>query len=376
MKIVYLIRTTHTGGGMNRILCNKANYLVDNGYDVTIITTCQKDRPKSFKFSNKIRFIDLNINYLDASGKPLYTKLLALPFRAIKHKKRLSKVLKEEQFDIVISMFDGEVRFLNSININSKKIAELHLPKSFRLLKKQSSMLSIFLNKIATKIDEKVVKTLDKLVILTDEDKVNWPDTSNITRIYNFVDIPDTVSTVTNKTAIAVGRFSAEKGFDMLVEAWAKIHKSHPDWQLDIYGGGDKTELQQQIDQLGLGGVITLNDPTPDIYSKILDSSIYLMTSRYEGLPMVLLEANACGVPAVSFACKSGPKDIITDGENGFLVPQDDIETFADRVCQMIENEDLRKEMGGAARKNIEEHFSEEVVMKQWEELFKELVTK
>ncbi len=361
---------------MNRILCNKANYLVDNGYDVTIITTCQKDRPKSFKFSNKIRFIDLNINYLDASGKPLYTKLLALPFRAIKHKKRLSKVLKEEQFDIVISMFDGEVRFLNSININSKKIAELHLPKSFRLLKKQSSMLSIFLNKIATKIDEKVVKTLDKLVILTDEDKVNWPDTSNITRIYNFVDIPDTVSTVTNKTAIAVGRFSAEKGFDMLVEAWAKIHKSHPDWQLDIYGGGDKTELQQQIDQLGLGGVITLNDPTPDIYSKILDSSIYLMTSRYEGLPMVLLEANACGVPAVSFACKSGPKDIITDGENGFLVPQDDIETFADRVCQMIENEDLRKEMGGAARKNIEEHFSEEVVMKQWEELFKELVTK
>lgn len=376
MKIAYMIRTTHTGGGMNRILCNKTNHLINKGYDITIITTDQKDRPKSFDFSKKIKFIDLDINYLNASGKPLFKKLIALPFRAIKHKRRLAKILKEEQFDIVISMFDGEVRFLNSINDRSKKIAEIHLPKSFRLLKKSSTKISNFLNKIATKLDERVVKKLDKLIILTEEDKVNWPDTSNIARIYNFVDIPETVSLVDNKKAIAVGRLSPEKGFDLLIDAWALVNKKHPEWTLDIYGNGNlRDELQRKIDSLGLQNVIKLNLPTPMIYDKLLDSSMYLMTSWYEGLPMVLLEAMGCGLPAISFDCKCGPRDIISDGENGYLVLDRNIESFAEKTCRLIENNSLRVEMSKKARINVESRFSEEVVMKQWIDLFENVLT-
>ncbi len=274
-------------------------------------------------------------------------------------------------------MFDGEVRFFNKINDGSKKIAEIHLAKSFRSYKNQSSIVSRTLTRFAERIDESVVSKLDKFVVLTDEDKFDWLNKHNTTRIYNFVDVPNSISSVKNKTAIAIGRLDYQKGFDTLVEIWAIVNKRYPDWRLDIYGSGqDKERLQAQIDRLRLNEVIKINTPTTDIYSKILDSSIYLLTSRYEGFGLVLAEAMACGVPPVSFACKCGPRDIITDGENGFLVEQDDVDTFAERVCQLIENEPLRKEMGKNARRNIEERFSEEVIMKQWEKLFAELVDK
>ncbi|MFI3320246.1 MAG: glycosyltransferase family 4 protein [Rikenellaceae bacterium] len=376
MKIAYMLSNTHGPGGMSNILLKKTSYLIKKGGDITIITTSQKKNlPTFYNFSDKLRYIDLGINYLEFSDKPLLIKLFAKFFKARKHKKRLAEVLHKEKFDIVISMFEGEVRFLCDIDDGSRKIAEIHFAKQFRLQRKQSSTLSVILNKLAMKVDESIVSKLDKFVVLTDEDKSDWPNKHNITRIYNFVDIPKEISTLNNKRAIAVGRLDYQKGFDTLIDIWAIVNKKYPDWKLDIYGSGsDKDKLQEQISRLGLNGMVIINDAAPEIYSKMQDSSMYLMTSRYEGFGLVLAEANACGVPAVSFECKCGPRDIIIDGESGFLVPQDDTETFADRVCQMIENESLRKEMGANARKRIEENFSEEVVMKQWEEIFHELV--
>ncbi len=378
MKIAYLKRTRCHAGGTERVVFNKTNYLIDKGYDVTLITTELKDKPDFLPFSPKLKRIDLDINYMDLYGLPFYKKIISYFFKTRTHKQRLREVLMREKFDIVVSMFGNEVYWINDIKDGSKKINEVHFARDFRsqLIGGNTSWSKRVISYISNKKDIKAIKKFDIFAVLSDEDKPNWGSIPNIRRVYNGVTLPDGVAELENKRAIAVGRITYQKGFDMLVEVWASVYKSHPDWVLDIYGGGDSKELQQHINQLGLSEVITIHHPTTEIYSKITESSIYLMPSRFEGLPMVLLEANSCGVPAVSFACKCGPMDIITDGESGFLVQQDDIKTFADRVCQMIEDEPLRKSMGANARKRIEERFSEEIVMKQWEELFKELVNK
>lgn len=377
MKIAYLKRTRCNAGGTERVVFNKTNYLIEKGYDVTLITTELKDKPDFLPFSPKLKRVDLDINYMDLNGAPFYKKIIPYFFKTRTHKQRLKEVLMQEKFDVVVSMFGNEVYWINDIKDGSKKINEVHFSRWYRINmnKGKNTILNRLISFYRDNKDIKTIKKFDKLIVLTNEDKPEWGDLPNVCEIYNGISILESTSQLMNKRAIAVGCPSYVKGFDMLIQAWALVFKTHSDWTLDIYTSADEKEkLQSQIDGLGLHNIVILRDQTPEIIKRITDSSIYLMTSRYEGLPMVLLEANACGVPAVSFACKCGPRDIITDGQNGFLVPQDDIDTFAQRVCRLIENEPLRKEMGAAARKNIEERFSEEIVMRQWEELFAELV--
>ena len=125
---------------------------------------------------------------------------------------------------------------------------------------------------------------------------------------------------MTQKRAIAVGRLSRQKGFDMLVEAWALIEKEVPDWKLDIYGQGPlQKELQGQIDGLGLGNA-ELKGFSDDIHKEYMESSLFFLSSRYEGFVLVLMEAMATGPPAVSLRCKEGPEETIDNGINGYLV--------------------------------------------------------
>lgn len=160
---------------------------------------------------------------------------------------------------------------------------------------------------------------------------------------------------------------------EYLIEAWSYVHKSHPDWKLDIYGYGElKEEMTRSIATLNLTDVININEPTNIIIQKYLESSIYIMSSRFEGFGMVLLEAMACGVPCISFDCPYGPADIIRNGEDGFLVEHLNAKALADSICQLIEQPELRKQFGRKAKKNII-RYSKDNIMKQWTELFNEL---
>ena len=176
-----------------------------------------------------------------------------------------------------------------------------------------------------------------------------------------------------NKNVIAVGRYSHQKGFDLLVEAWSVVAKKHPDWILNVYGDGDRTELQNKIDELNLTKSFIANEKTDAIIQKYLESSIFVLSSRYEGFGLVLIEAMNCGVPPVSFACPTGPKDIITHGEDGILVENGNIEQLAEKICYLIENEDVRKKMGRNARENVKK-FKKEIIMDQWKKLFEMLI--
>ncbi|MCD7900834.1 MAG: glycosyltransferase [Bacteroides sp.] len=167
---------------------------------------------------------------------------------------------------------------------------------------------------------------------------------------------------------------SKVKGFDILIKAWVKVHSYCPDWKLKIYGKSvEKEILVKLIQDLNLSKVVALYDPVTNIQEKYLASSLYVLSSRYEGFGMVLLEAMSCGIPCISFDCPYGPRDIIRDGIDGILVEKENIELLADAIIKLMIDNDLRKSMGQEALNNVEK-FKIDQIAKQWNELFHELI--
>jgi glycosyltransferase involved in cell wall biosynthesis len=376
MKIVYCINGTYNSGGMERVLANKANYLAKQGCDIIIITTDQKNRKPFFPLSSPIQCYDLDINYAENNNKGFINKVLHYPFKQCKHKKRLTKLLNHLQADIVISMFDNDVSFISKIKDGSKKVLEVHFSR-FKRLQYGRKGIWKWVDALRNKADLKQVKTFDKFVVLTEEDKEYWGDLPNMEVIPNARSFnPVETSLLNEKKVIAIGRYDYQKGFEYLIDAWTIVHPGHPEWKLDIIGDGPlRTSFQRRINDNHLGDCVHLEYPTSHIEEKYLHASILTLSSRYEGLPMVLLEGQAFGLPIVSFACKCGPKDIITPGEDGFLVPEGNVSELADRIIQLIENDELRKKMGQKAKINSE-RFAEQVIMAQWDRLFNNLLSK
>lgn len=370
MKILYNIAGTRHSGGMERVLTNKANWLARHGYAVTIVTTDQHGEPPFFALDDKVQQIDLGIGYEDNNGKGLLNKLVHYPGKQRRHKKRLTQILKREKPDICISMFCNEVSFITKLRDGSKKVLEIHFSKKKRLQYGRKGLWRIA-DKLRSINDERLVRKFRHFIVLTEEDKTLWGSLPNIRVIPNANTFtPKLTSSLDEKKVIAVGRYTHQKGFERLIKAWAIVHKTNPDWKLEIIGDGEERQmLLQFIFDLGLSDCISLKPFTADMNSVYLGASIIAMSSRYEGLPMTLIESQAYGIPAVSFDCQCGPKDIINDGANGFLVPEGDCTSLANRLCQLIEDENLRKQMGAAA-KLASKRYDEEAIMNQWEELF------
>lgn len=168
------------------------------------------------------------------------------------------------------------------------------------------------------------------------------------------------------KRIISVGRLTYQKHFDLAVDVAARVLKNHPDWRWDIYGEGeDRAALERQIASLGLNGRVTLCGQVPDLYDRYRDYSFMVMTSRYEGFPMSLLEAMGNGLPLISFDVETGPNEIINDGENGFLVPAEDADTMAARIETLIQDSALRAEMRACALHDAQ-RFSIGQIVDQW----------
>lgn len=373
MKILYCIAGTCHSGGMERVLANKANYLVRHGYEVVVVTTDQQGLPPFFPLDKRIRCIDLHVNYEENNGKSFLNKLWHYPWKQYRHKKRLREVLCQERPDIAISMFCNDAGFITQLGDGSKKLLEIHFSK-FKRLQYGRKGLWRLADLWRSQQDEKTVARFDKFVVLTEEDKGYWGDLSNITVIPNALTFstPQRAS-LGNKKVIAVGRYTYQKGFERLIEAWQTVASRFPDWQLDIVGEGEEREaLQRQINAYGLERQIALVSPTKEVEKLYLEASLLVLSSRYEGLPMVLLEAQAFGLPIVAFRCKCGPADVVTDGEDGFLVADGDTLELAQRMMALMADEALRQQMGRKA-KVASHRYDEENVMKQWTDLFDSL---
>ena len=374
MRIVYCIAGTYNSGGMERVLANKANFFVNLGNEITIVTSDQKNRVPYFHLSDAIKQIDLGINYCDTVNSNFIKKTSAYKRKQIVHERKLNELLMQLKADIVISMFDHEVSFLYKIKDGSKKIVEIHFSRFKRLQYGRSGIMGL-IDKYRSKHDLFLVQQYDAFVVLTEEDKSYWGNLPNITVIPNANSFESAeIAALQNKQAIAVGRYDYQKGFEDLINIWELVHQQEPAWKLNIYGKGElQSKFEQMINERNLEASIQLCSPIKDIQNAYLSSSMCLLTSRYEGLPMTLLEAQACGLPLVAYACKCGPKDIIQDDVNGYLIEEGDQKSMAEKIVFLIQEEDKRKTMGGEA-KRLSSNFGEEKVMQQWISLFNKLL--
>lgn len=361
MRIAYCLHSLHRSGGIERVLTIKANYLAETfGHEVHIVAACLKGRKPAFSLSEKIKVHDLGINdNLPWSG----------------YASRLDRVLHEIDPDVSIAIGDNSMKALLRCKDRSAKLAEFHFSHEKYLMKYATNPLSRLYAEYRTKSMEKLASRFDKFIVLTESDMLDWKKAiSNVTYIYNpQTFVSENAAPLTSRCCIAAGRLEKQKNFKDAVTAWKTVSEKHPDWTLDIYGAGSlENDLKRQIAELSLEGKVRLMGLSSNIRQNMLDSSILLMTSVFEGFPMVLLEAAEVGLPVVSYDCPKGPSDIVDDTKTGFIVKPSDTDALAGAVNRLIEDETLRLEMGRAARAKAEQ-FRIDKTMQRWNALFEEV---
>jgi glycosyltransferase involved in cell wall biosynthesis len=374
LKLVYITPALYMAGGVERVLTLKANYFAEHfGYDITIILTEGKDKPLFYPLSNEIKVINLNIGFEELWTCSFAKKVLVYLKKQRQFKKALTKELMRIHPDITVSLLRREINFINDIKDGSRKIGELHVNRAnYRNFETNDSnfIKNLFAKFWMYSLVSKL-KHLDQFVVLTEEDKKAWAELPNICVISDPLSFcPTQRSSLSIKRVIAVGRYVYQKGFDQLLQAWATIERQYPEWQLVVFGDGDRTPYEQLIDDLKINRKsCQLHGRTDDVEKEYCNSSIFVLSSRFEGFGMVLLEAMACGLAVVSFDCPCGPKDIVKDGEDGLLVENGNIDLLASSLSRLMNDETLRQSMSKTGQKNAQ-RFSIDYVADQWRRLF------
>lgn len=365
MKILYLIDQVYLHGGIEKVLSQKANYLSDKlGFEVIIVTSNQNDNLPCYNFSNKIRFHDLNINYIQGKSyfhpQNLYKQFL--------HYKKLKKIIIEKNPDIIISSsYTPDTFFIPFICNKIPKIKEYHVTKFFNNGKKIKTKL---INTMFSFINSKY----DKVVILNEDEK-KYYNNENTETIPNPTEIDEKKCNLNTKKIIAAGRITDQKNFEHFVYIWKKIPQEFKDWEVHIYGENfhkNKENIEKLILENNLENNIFFKGTVSNLKLVFLDYSIFAMTSKYETFPMVLLEALSVGLPIVSYNCPTGPNRIISNNEDGFLVDYLNVDDFSIKISKLMSDEKLRLKFGEKAKLNAEK-FQIDKIMSKWVSLFNEL---
>ncbi len=378
-KIVFCTPALYMAGGVERVLTSKANYFADHfGYDVTIILTEGKGKPLFYPLSEKVKVINLDINFEELWTCSFLQKIFVYLQKQRRFKKLLSEELMRLRPDITVSLLRREINFINEIPDGSKKIGELHVNRAHyrNFDAREANFVKRCFARFWSHDLVGHLQKLSQLVVLTEKDREAWTELKNVIAIPDPLPfVPKAVSALSEKRVVAVARYDYEKGIDLLLKAWAQVERNCSDWCLDVYGDGDTTPYEQLIDQLAIDrNRCRLNGRTNDVEKVYCSASIFVLSSRYEGFGMVLIEAMACGLPVVAFDCPWGPRSIIINGVDGLLAENGNTDDLAQKILQVIGNDKLRSSFSLTAQQNVK-RFRLEQIAQQWDELFNSILS-
>ena len=377
MKILYCIPHLYNSGGMERVLTQKVNWLMAHtAHEIAILTTERTPegmKDTYFALDKRVKVVALNIDFNADYTKPLWSKWCGHMRRMHAYERALCAYIKDNKVDLCISLCGKEIAFLRSLPCRT--IAELHFAKEQRRQLIEANHSSAFwslLGRIRTWQLVRAVRPLEQLIVLTEEDKRQWEQAGcmNVRCIPNPCSLDGQKIPIKPKELkiLAVGRLHEQKGFDLLLEAWQKIEKKYPEWTLRIVGEGDQREaLTQQIRQTGLQQVV-LPGRSADMLEEYTEASLFVLSSRYEGLPLALIEAMWCGMPCVAFDCPHGPKSLLR-ADRGWLVPDGDVEALSRQIEYAILHPVEAAERAQKAQTYVQQTFSESAIMPQWIEV-------
>ena len=378
MKIVYVIDSLASKGGAERILSDKMNYMAAHyGYEVYVVT-CYQDfatMPNAYYLSDQVTQINLNIPYY-SQYKYGYPKRLWVKhqlYQRLLH--GLTETIQRIDPDVLIGLGYFNADLVSGIPCRAKKIVESHEARIFTMSDRglsRSLPSRLFMRYYKKRYFRRVERQADVVVTLTTGDAKEWQRARRVEVIPNFtVMAVSRLSDVMTKRVIAVGQLEWQKGFDRLIEAWQTVEQRHPDWSLTIFGSGTlEGDLQRLIMDRSLK-TVSIHPFTPTIADEYGQSAVFALSSRFEGFGLVLLEAMQAGLPCVTFDCPFGPSDVVKDGKNGFVVPDGDVERFAECLLRLIEDQKLRQQFSAASVERARV-FDVDTVMQQWKDLLEE----
>lgn len=368
MRVVYLYPALAIWGGVERILVDKMNYLVRHyGYEVYMITSDQGQHDIPYDLDDQVHFVDLNIRFHQRYRYKWWRRPIIYRQLSQRYHTLLKERLQTIQPDVLVCTSNQDVRQLLKVKGNIPLIVESHI----NFLHPDT-----LLHRIQIRLNNYWIGKTQAVATLTNGDAEDWwrvsrhvhviPNVVNLNRTSQFSDC-------TSKRVLFVGRFEEQKRIGDLFDIWRMVHQRFPDWQLDLYGEGVLWDHFKQLADT-LDCRIVVHKPTRQIMDVYRSSSVLVLTSLYEPFGLVIPEAMSCGLPIVSFDSPHGPATIITDQEEGFLIPNRDKQLFAERLGELMGDLDMRQQMGMKAIVSSQ-RFSEERIMPMWRKLFEQLAS-
>lgn len=363
MRIVYTCQNTTVRGGLERMIVEKANAMAAAGNDVALIVNNPPGAAHAYSVSPAVRVCDI--------GMPAPRGLLSrLRFKLVQDM-RMWRLLRHLRPDITVAVPTWLTQPV--LSGPGRLVLESHSSRGHMFDGEKRSRYK----RLKVALAERLAACV---VTLTRADADSWRHARRIAVIPNFSDMSAPEADLPRRHAMAMGRLSAEKQYDLLIDAWRIVADTHPDARLDIYGDGPmREELLTRIHELGLTQNVRLCGRSDCPAAEYARHSFLVLSSNHEGQPMALIEAMRCGCPCVATDCPEGPREIIANGTDGLLVPYRDrqrderVRLLASAICHMIENPAMCAEMGRRAAGNSA-RFDKATITAQWEQLFTELL--
>ncbi|SHL11214.1 glycosyltransferase family 4 protein [Flavobacterium chilense] len=361
MKLLYITQRANEEGGVQRVLSIKTNYLIEKfNYEVCIITQNRGDENLFFEFNKQIKFYDISLE-----KNKIFNLLL--------YKRELEEYINTIKPDCII-VCDFALKSFSIPMLVKTNIPIIFEAHGSRFNEYRESLFLGFYSKFKYQFRNYCASKFSIFVALSNESLDEWSVKNGFVISNPLWMETKSISDLESKKIIAVARHSYEKGIDRLLQIWKLIVEKHPDWLLEIYGKqNDDLQLLNLVKKLKIEKSITFLNPVKDIHHKYKTASILVMTSRNEAQPMVLIEGMACGLPSVAYDCPVGPRTIIQDNKNGFLIEDGDKDSFVAKLTLLIEDRNLRMKMGEEAKKSVQK-YNMELIMQQWKSLFESII--